>query len=223
MLAFTAMLAYFNMGSSCISREVAVQRALAGAQGQYAEAVCHSHSAPGYDPYRCDCSGLVSYAWAYPPPGFTTQVMQGNQCAKLGSMSELQPADAILHPFGDATYSAHVEFFVRWASDDEQAVLNSTGRGAILAGCHNTAEGCSHRAVDIDYYTSRSFFGCRPHTNLVCSASEAIDVNATWPPTCSDCNLGCPNCQCGHNTPGCACCSSPGGVPRPEGCCHPPQ
>ena len=138
--------------SGCISTATATSRAVAGAKGQYEEAVCGSHSAPGYGPYRCDCSGLASYAWGYPAPGFTTSGMAGNVCTPV-SWSDLRPADAILHP------SQHVEIFVKWITE---------GSSFERAGCHNTKEGCSSGTADISYYKANGYEPCRPVSKLVC-------------------------------------------------------
>jgi hypothetical protein len=139
--------------ASCISTATATSRAIAGAKGQYEQAVCGSHSAPGYGPYRCDCSGLASYAWGYPAPGFTTSGMAGNVCTPV-SWSDLRPADAILHP------SEHVEIFVKWITE---------GSSFERAGCHNTKEGCSSGTADISYYKANGYEPCRPVSKLVCS------------------------------------------------------
>ena len=66
--------------------------------------------------------------------------MQTNYCAKLGNYNELMPGDAILKK-----PDQHVEMFIRWQ------VKGST---FIEAGCHNTAEGCSHREVQLSQYNT---------------------------------------------------------------------
>lgn len=177
--------------NGCINASLAVYRALQGAQGQYEEAVCGSHTAPGYGPYRCDCSGLVSYAWEYPAPGFVTSGMEGTQCIKLGSMNELKPGDAILKP------STHVELFVKWVAK---------GSTFERAGCHNTKEGCSHGTADISYYESNGYIPCRPRSTLVCPGSGPAPGPAPGPSPSGGCYTFqsglCPgdnNCMCTHS------------------------
>jgi hypothetical protein len=88
-----------NSTVGCISQATAVARAIAGAQGQYEEAVCKTHTASGYGPYRCDCSGLASYAWKYPAPGFVTSGMAGVVCTVLGSWNDLEPGKCCCNNF----------------------------------------------------------------------------------------------------------------------------
>lgn len=144
---------------ACIDPSEAVSRAVAAARGAYVKGVCgHVGS------YRCDCSGLVSYAWRLPllgQGGPVTGQFHPTYCAKLGSWDELQPADAILKP------SVHVEFFVRWDGSSN----------FISAACHDPAEGCSHRSESIQYFKDNGFFPCRPHAGYVCGgSSESISV-----------------------------------------------
>jgi len=161
-LFFTVVVALVSMYFVCGCRSVddVTQKALAAAQGEYALGVVCGHVAN----YYCDCSGLVSYAWGLPAPAIITQEMQGNYCAKLGdTRSELQPGDVLLRP------QSHVEMFIRWSEK---------GKTYIQAGCHNTAEGCSHREVSLDYYLQNGYFGCRPHAEYVCGGSQ-LAVNGT--------------------------------------------
>ena len=78
-------------------------------------------------------------------------------------MSELMPGDAVLRP------ESHVEMFIRW---------EVKGVSYIQAGCHNSNDGCSHRLVDLSYYTQNGYFGCRPHASYVCGGSSGATANA---------------------------------------------
>ena len=135
--------------SGCKPRSVVVSRAISGAQGAYAKAVC-GHLGP----YRCDCSGLVSYAWGLPAPGAVTQTMQ-NYCNADVKWTGLKPGDAILHP------SSHVLMFIRWNGP-------VGGDSFIQAACHDPQEGCSHGLGSISYYRKLGFFPCRAHPSIVC-------------------------------------------------------
>ena len=143
----------------CRDPSTVTNMAINAAQGEYTLGVVCGHVAN----YYCDCSGLVSYAWGLPAPAIVTQNMQTNYCAKLGNYNELMPGDAILKP------DQHVEMFIRWQ------VKGST---FIEAGCHNTAEGCSHREVPLSNYVGNGYFGCRPHAAYVCGGSYAM-LNGT--------------------------------------------
>jgi hypothetical protein len=100
-----------NISSSgCRSRESAVNEAVQHASGQqYCECVC-----PANAPWRCDCSGLVSRAWGLAAPGLTTYDFNPNYCEKLGSRSELEPADSLLWPGVESQGTGHVLMFVKW-------------------------------------------------------------------------------------------------------------
>lgn len=54
--------------------------------------------------YRSDCSGFVSAAWNYAPPGYTTSTMPANT---LPSINSLLPCDAILKR------SSHIALFYK--------------------------------------------------------------------------------------------------------------
>lgn len=138
--------------SGCMSRSTAVSRAIQGAHGAYVQAVC-GHLGP----YRCDCSGLVSYVWGLPPPGAVTQTMQ-HYCNADVKWTGLKPGDAILHPNEP---HAHVLIFVSWNGP-------VGGDSFIQAACHDPKEGCSHGLGSLSYYKQLGFFPCRAHPDIVC-------------------------------------------------------
>jgi len=143
-----------NSTSQCVSREDAVNVAVAHASGQqYCECVC-----PANAPWRCDCSGLVSRAWGLQAPGLTTYDFNPGVCAKLGSRSELQPADVLLWPGDPAAHTGHVVMFVKWIDQ---------GSTYIEAACHSPSEGCTHGPKSLSDYGDE-FFACRPHPEVVC-------------------------------------------------------
>jgi len=115
----------------CVDRGTVVSRAAAGAQGQYCECVC-----PHLSPWRCDCSGLASYAWELAAPGLVTQTLPGVS-VRLGSWASMGPGDIILNP------SQHVEVFRSW---------ETAGSVFAYCGCHNTADGCSCRTGSTTAY-----------------------------------------------------------------------
>jgi len=115
----------------CVDRATVVSRAAAGAQGQYCECVC-----PHLSPYRCDCSGLASYAWELGAPGLVTSTLPGVS-VRLGSWANMAAGDIILKP------SQHVEVFRSW---------ETAGSVFAYCGCHNTADGCSCRTGSTTAY-----------------------------------------------------------------------
>jgi len=120
-----------TLPDACVPRATVVSRAVAGAQGQYCECVC-----PHLSPYRCDCSGLTSYAWELGAPGLVTQTLPGVS-ARLGGWAGMEAGDIILKP------SEHVEVFRAW---------QTAGSVFEYCGCHNTADGCSCRAGSTTAY-----------------------------------------------------------------------
>ena len=132
-----------NMSSSgCRSREYAVDEAVKHASGQqYCECVC-----PANAPWRCDCSGLVSRAWGLGAPGLTTYDFNPNYCEKLGSRSELQPADSLLWPGVESQGTGHVLMFVKWIDKV---------RSNVEAKCQIRALWGSNRPVTASEYVHR--------------------------------------------------------------------
>jgi hypothetical protein len=61
--------------------------------------------------------------------------------------------------------------FYRWTD-------KSTG-DHIQIGCHNTADGCSHRERNIGYYQQNGYFPCRPRATWVCGGPAATLGNAS--------------------------------------------
>ena len=59
---------------------------------------CDRTDNPECDPYRSDCSGLVSWSWALPPPGRTTWmfVPGAYDISKTISAASLRAGDAVL-------------------------------------------------------------------------------------------------------------------------------
>jgi len=110
--------------AGCVSRDVVIQRLVSKANGQYCECVC-----PHLSPWRCDCSGIASYAWELASPGQVTSTLP-RFSSRLAAWTDMKPGDIILKP------DQHVEVFRNW----------ETGTSVFgYCGCHNTADGCSCR------------------------------------------------------------------------------
>ena len=95
----------------CQSREprspTATRRARRSASG---------HDNSTWDPYRSDCSGLVSWAWGLPAPGRTTLGFAPFETDITHAISaiDLEPGDAINN-------SDHVMLFKRWDTKNHKA------------------------------------------------------------------------------------------------------
>ena len=80
--------------------------------------VCERHDNSKWDPYRSDCSGLVSWAWNLPAPGRTTLGFAPfeTDITHAISASDLQPGDAINN-------SDHVMLFKHWDTKNHKATF----------------------------------------------------------------------------------------------------
>ena len=93
---------------------------------------CERHSDPSWDPYRSDCSGLVSGAWGLPAPGRTTLQFAPYETdiTKVIDATDLAPGDAINN-------SDHVMLSSRSGSPGTRATRRAH-RGAGLLGRSST-------------------------------------------------------------------------------------
>ena len=73
---------------------------------------CTRPDVPDWDPYRSDCSGLVSWAWGLPAPGRTTATLApyNTQVSHTIDAADLLPGDAINNDH-------HTMVFVEWLDD----------------------------------------------------------------------------------------------------------
>ncbi len=80
--------------------------------------VCNRHDNSQWNPYRSDCSGLVSWAWGLPAPGRTTLMFAPfeSDITKVISGIDLQPGDAVNN-------SDHVMLFKHWDSKGHRATF----------------------------------------------------------------------------------------------------
>jgi hypothetical protein len=79
---------------------------------------CNRTDNSAWDPYRSDCSGLISWAWGLAPPGrITTQFAPfETDISHSISGSSLQPGDAVNN-------SEHVMLFKQWVHPGTEAVF----------------------------------------------------------------------------------------------------
>jgi uncharacterized protein (TIGR03382 family) len=78
-------------------------------------AICKRTSNAEWDPYRSDCSGLVSWAWGLPAPGRTTAEFAPNQddITSIIDASTLQEGDAV-NTDDSISSEHHVMLFKAW-------------------------------------------------------------------------------------------------------------
>jgi hypothetical protein len=81
--------------------------------------VCTRPDNPDWDPYRSDCSGLVSWAWGLPAPGRVTWELAPAQTDITSTIpaASLQPGDAINKPHD------HTMLFVGWVVPGQRATF----------------------------------------------------------------------------------------------------
>ncbi len=72
---------------------------------------CTRPDVPDWDPYRSDCSGFVSWAWALPAPGHVTSTFAPFKMdiTSVIDASDLQPGDAVNN-------SEHMMLFKAWVT-----------------------------------------------------------------------------------------------------------
>src|ERR1700734_1663551 len=81
-------------------------------------AVCNRMDNPAWDPYRSDCSGLLSWARGLPPPGRTTYGFAPfeTDITQAIAASSLAPGDAVNN-------SDHVMLFKAWVTASAEATF----------------------------------------------------------------------------------------------------
>ncbi len=87
-------------------------------------ATCNRKHNTEWDPYRSDCSGLVSWAWGLPAPGRTTAEFAPNQSdiTKVIDASTLQPGDAV-NTDDSLSNEHHVMLFKKWTVNGKTATF----------------------------------------------------------------------------------------------------
>lgn len=81
---------------------------------------CNRQNNPQWDPYRSDCSGLISWAWGLPPPGRVTSgfAPYNTSVSKKIAWSDLAPGDAL-----NSTPDEHIVLFKEWKTKGSSAVF----------------------------------------------------------------------------------------------------
>ncbi len=76
---------------------------------------CTRPDQPDWDPYRSDCSGLVSWAWSLPAPGRTTKTLApyDTSVSHVIQAIDLQPGDAINNDHHTMVFASWIEVGVK--------------------------------------------------------------------------------------------------------------
>ena len=83
---------------------------------------CEREINADWDPYRSDCSGLVSWAWMLPSPGRTTDdfAPYKTDLTHVIASNELRAGDAVNNDH-------HIMLFVAWKSPTEATFIDEPG------------------------------------------------------------------------------------------------
>lgn len=124
--------------------------------------ICERPRNPLWDPYRSDCSGLVSWAWGLPPPGRTTYGFAPAQSdiTHVIDAIDLMPGDAV------NLWNEHIMLFVRWVNKGTEAVFYEE------PGCSSNPP-YAHEVT-----TSVSISGSSIHVSWNGMTFQAIRLNA---------------------------------------------
>ncbi len=95
---------------------------------------CNRTSNPAWDPYRSDCSGLVSWAWGLPAPGRVTGQFAPFQTDITHAIpaSQLRAGDAVNN-------SDHIMLFKQWIVPNTKALfIEEPGCSSAMPYAHET-------------------------------------------------------------------------------------
>jgi uncharacterized protein (TIGR03382 family) len=122
--------------------------------------VCQRTSDPAWDPYRSDCSGLVSWAWGLPPPGrvtgeFAPFVMDLTHTI---AASDLHAGDAANRKSG-----GHIVLFKQWTVPGKEAVfIEEPGCSSSMPYAHEFTSAVTLGGADLDIaYEGETFTAIR--------------------------------------------------------------
>ncbi len=137
--------------------------------------VCNRTDDAAWDPYRSDCSGLVSWAWQLPPPGRVTTGFAPfvNDITSAIAASDLQPGDAV-------NSSDHVMLFKAWVQPGQVATfIEEPGCSAATPYAHEFTSNVTVSGTSIYVpYNGMTFTAIR-YTGI--SADAPAPVAVTYP------------------------------------------
>ncbi len=148
--------------------------------------ICMRQSNPAWDPYRSDCSGLVSWAWELPPPGRTTADFAPNtsDITSVIQASDLQMGDAV-NTDDSVSSEHHIMLFKEWTTPGQEATfIEEPGCSATPDYAHEFTSTVSIQGSSITVdYNGISFTAIR-YGALVQGGGEtyaASYVSQSWP------------------------------------------
>ncbi|HVY46548.1 MAG TPA: hypothetical protein VHB21_11745 [Minicystis sp.] len=119
---------------------------------------CERQDNPAWDPYRSDCSGLVSWAWGLPAPGRVTGQFAPfeNDITHVIQASDLQPGDAVNNDH-------HIMLFKGWTSHDHEATfIEEPGCSTSITHAHEFTSSVSVSGTSIHVsYVGMTFTAIR--------------------------------------------------------------
>jgi MYXO-CTERM domain-containing protein len=187
--------------------------------------VCMRMSNPAWDPYRSDCSGLVSWAWGLPAPGRTTSEFAPNQndITSVIQASTLQMGDAV-NTDDSASSEHHIMLFKAWTIPGQEATfIEEPGCSANPNYAHEFTSGVTLSGSSIKVAYNGITFMAIHYAGLGSSSSSSSSSGAPPPPTCQVKGVDgvCIDTSVCATMPGYV--STPGYCPGPasEQCCTP--
>ncbi len=122
--------------------------------------ICERQDNPAWDPYRSDCSGLVSWAWKLPPPGrVTTQFAPfETDITHTIDATNLAPGDAVNN-------ADHIMLFKKWVTHPTKAVfIEEPGCSVTPNYAHEFTADVTVNGTSIDVIGHATFTAIRyPH------------------------------------------------------------
>jgi MYXO-CTERM domain-containing protein len=142
-------------------------------------AVCNRTDNAAWDPYRSDCSGLVSWAWGLPAPGRTTYGFApfATDITTAIQASALAPGDAVNN-------SDHVMLFKAWAGQ-QATFVEEPGCSATPDYAHEftSAVTLSGTQITVAYnamtFTAIHFDQLGPSCTNACDDAPRVSLAAT--------------------------------------------
>jgi uncharacterized membrane protein YgcG len=147
-------------------------------------AVCMRMSNPAWDPYRSDCSGLVSWAWGLPAPGRTTAELAPNQddITSVIQASDLAMGDAACTD-DSVSSDHHIILFKAWTKPGQEATfIEEPGCSATPNYAHEFTSAVSISGTSITVaYEGMTFTAIRYGALSASPVYAATYVSQSWP------------------------------------------
>jgi hypothetical protein len=123
-------------------------------------AICERHDNPLWDPYRSDCSGLVSWAWKLPAPGRVTTEFAPFRTDITHTIlaTNLRPGDAVNN-------ADHIMLFKAWITHPTEArFIEEPGCSSPTPYAHELTARVSVSGTSISVIGDATFTAIRyPH------------------------------------------------------------